>query len=329
MRPLIQHRKRLLQAIQIITFLAIAVWLLLSVDWNEAVGLLASADWRWLAAAAAALTLQTILSALRWRMTAGRLGITLSVPQAVQEYYLSLIVNQSLPGGVLGDAGRAVRARGQAGLMAAGQSVLFERLAGQIGLVAVLVGGLCAALVYPVDGSSARALVSGILWGFGIALIVATCAAIVFLWHKDSSSRVRRLLFPLYTCIFASEVRRPQMMLSLGTAICNVAAFGFCAAALGVHFGLITLAVLVPLILFAMLLPLSISGWGPREGVAAALFPIFGATAGQGLATSITFGLVFLVSVLPGLVLAWLRPNASVAGEHDDTKTGEPKCQSA
>ncbi|MEM1040852.1 MAG: lysylphosphatidylglycerol synthase transmembrane domain-containing protein [Pseudomonadota bacterium] len=314
---------------QIIAFVVIAVWLLLSVNWNEAVGLLASADWRWLIAAAAALTLQTVLSALRWRITAGRLSIVMSVPQAVEEYYLSLILNQSLPGGVLGDAGRAVRARGQAGLMAAGKSVIFERLAGQMGLVAVLVSGLCAAIFYPVEGGTAQALVKGALWSFGIVLLVVTATAVVFSWRTSLGSQMHKLLCPFYTCVFAPDVWRSQVTLSLGTAICNVAAFGFCAAALGVHFGLITLAVLVPLILFAMLLPLSISGWGPREGIAAALYPVFGATAGEGFATSIAFGLVFLASALLGLVLACLRPNASVIGPQDDTRTNKPKREPA
>jgi hypothetical protein len=57
-----------------------------------------------------------------------------------------------------------------------------------------------------------------------------------------------------------------------------------------------------------MLIPLSFSGWGLREGAAAALFPVAGLTAAQGLATSVAFGLVFLIAVLPGLVPLWLRP---------------------
>jgi hypothetical protein len=36
--------------------------------------------------------------------------------------------------------------------------------------------------------------------------------------------------------------------------------------------------------------------------VAAALFPITGATASAGLAASIAFGLVFLAAVLPGVI---------------------------
>jgi hypothetical protein len=59
-----------------------------------------------------------------------------------------------------------------------------------------------------------------------------------------------------------------------------------------------------------MLIPLSISGWGFREGAAAALLPLAGATASGGLASSVAFGLTFIAAVLPGLVFVWLKPQA-------------------
>jgi hypothetical protein len=68
-----------------------------------------------------------------------------------------------------------------------------------------------------------------------------------------------------------------------------------------------------------MLVPISISGWGLREGAASALFPIAGATATEGFATSVAFGLAFIVAVLPGvvplLVGRRLRPTDNQTGE--------------
>ena len=54
-----------------------------------------------------------------------------------------------------------------------------------------------------------------------------------------------------------------------------------------------------------MLLPVTVSGWGLREGAAAALFPLAGLTAAEGLAASVAFGVVLLVIALPGI--AFLR----------------------
>jgi hypothetical protein len=51
-----------------------------------------------------------------------------------------------------------------------------------------------------------------------------------------------------------------------------------------------------------MLIPVSISGWGLREGAAAALLPLSGVSPSGALAASVAFGLTFAASALPALV---------------------------
>ena len=99
--------------------------------------------------------------------------------------------------------------------------------------------------------------------------------------------------------------------MSLGTALLNVAGFACCAAAVGLALPPATALALVPLILLTMLIPITISGWGLREGAAAALLPLAGATAAEGLAASVAFGLAVLVAALPGIVAAGMATGAS------------------
>lgn len=94
-----------------------------------------------------------------------------------------------------------------------------------------------------------------------------------------------------------------SFLLSIATTLCNLAAFGFCAQAVGHGLPPAAIAAFVPLILLTMLVPLTISGWGLREGAAAALFPVAGASASGGLAASVVFGLVLILSTLPGLLV--------------------------
>lgn len=270
----------------------------LAVLWHLADGAgaarrLAQADAGWLVVAAAMLTVQTALSALRWRLTAAQLGITISRGAALREYWLSQVINQTLPGGILGDAGRALRQRGQAGLMAAGQAVVLERLAGQAGLLVVLLAGL--GLTWAVPG--------GLDWpdGSGWPLLAGMVAAGA---GTAALARARgRHAVALQRALAAPGVWPAQVALSLGTALCNVAAFGFCAWAVGAALPVAALAAVVPLILFAMVVPVTISGWGLREGAAAALFPLAGLSAAEGLAASLAFGLVLLATALPGVVV--------------------------
>jgi uncharacterized membrane protein YbhN (UPF0104 family) len=99
-----------------------------------------------------------------------------------------------------------------------------------------------------------------------------------------------------------------------------VAGFTFAAWAIGFQLSFLVALAVVPMILTAMLLPLTISGWGLREGVAVALFPLVGATATQGLVASMTFGVICLLAALPGLVFTRSsgnhRPEAGVDTEN-------------
>jgi uncharacterized membrane protein YbhN (UPF0104 family) len=280
-------------------------------DGPEAARSLVEADWRWLALAFAALNAQTVLSALRWKLTASQFGITINARKAIGEYYLSQIVNQSLPGGMIGDAGRAVRSRGQAGLLAAGQAVVFERLAGQIAMFTLLAVAFAATFAIPggLDWPSWLATPVAIVLLAGISLPVIAQVA------THLPGKIGRAMHgagaALVHALAARSVLPGQVVLSIGTTFCNVAAFAFCARAVGVDLGLAEAAALVPLILFTMLVPISMSGWGLREGAAAALLPLAGATASGGLAASIAFGLTFVASVLPGFVVLWLSPRAT------------------
>jgi uncharacterized membrane protein YbhN (UPF0104 family) len=110
----------------------------------------------------------------------------------------------------------------------------------------------------------------------------------------------------LWRALFAPAVRSRQIVLNLAAVVCNIAGFGACIYAVGIAMPIPAIMALVPLILLAMVIPLTISGWGLREGAAAALFPLAGASASDGLAASIAFGMVFLATVVPGLALLWL-----------------------
>ena len=159
----------------------------------------------------------------------------------------------------------------------------------------------------------------GLDWPRWVALPVAlaiACAVALpgVLWSAArlpgaTGRAVRGFRDAIVAAIMSKGVLARQVTLSFGTALCNLLAFVLCAAALGVALPLVAVVTILPLVLFAMLVPVSISGWGLREGAASALFPIVGATAAEGFATSVAFGLVFIAAVLPGLIPVLLGRN--------------------
>lgn len=308
-RPLPRRVVPVLQAALAVGLLAL-LWQ--AADGPAALASLKAADWRWLALGLAALSLQTVLSALRWQLTARQFGIALGTGHAIREYYLAQVVNQSLPGGMIGDAGRAVRARAQAGLLASGQAVVFERLAGQIAMFLTLAVGFGVTWALPggLDWPAwlAGPLALALALGLALPLLIRGAARLPGATGRAAAglrATVRRALM-------SGAALPGQIWLSLGTTLCNLAAFAFCARAVGVDLGPGAVAALVPLILVTMLIPLSISGWGLREGAAAALLPLAGATASGGLAASVAFGLTFAVASLPGIALIWAAPRPPV-----------------
>jgi hypothetical protein len=60
---------------------------------------------------------------------------------------------------------------------------------------------------------------------------------------------------------------------------------------------------LAMLVLLAMSVPVSLGGWGPREGVAAWAFAITGLGAVRGVETATMYGILSLAAVLPGAVV--------------------------
>ncbi|MDG4647787.1 lysylphosphatidylglycerol synthase transmembrane domain-containing protein [Roseibacterium sp. SDUM158017] len=301
-----------LRVAQLAMAAALLAFLWRAADGPAAARSLASAEWPWLAAAFLALTLQTLLSALRWRLTAAQLGISLGRGHAVREYYLAQVVNQSLPGGMIGDAGRALRARGQAGLLASGLAVAFERLAGQVAMFLAMTAAFIATIAMPGGLEWPRWLAVPvallILGGAASPIVLLGAARLPGAVGRSAASFWRKL----HLALAARGVLSRQVALSVGTTVCILGAFAFCAEAVGVRLELSEVLGLVPIILFTMLIPLTVSGWGLREGAAAALFPLAGASASAGLAASVAFGLVFIVTVLPGLLFLSRKPVADV-----------------
>ncbi|MBZ5740614.1 lysylphosphatidylglycerol synthase domain-containing protein [Nocardioides mangrovi] len=207
-----------------------------------------------LAAALAVTGVTTLCCAIRWRA----LGGTLPLREAVATYYRSQFLNATLPGGVVGDVGRAVRH----GTL----PVVADRGLGQ----AVQVGA--AGTVLLATAWVPGAVVAGLL-------------------------------------LLGAAARWPRVVLtSLVASVGHVAVFLVAARAVGSDASLARLLPLAFVVLVAAAIPLSVAGWGPREGVAAWAFAAAGLGAAEGAAVAATYGVLSLVATLPGGLLLLPTP---------------------
>jgi uncharacterized membrane protein YbhN (UPF0104 family) len=96
-----------------------------------------------------------------------------------------------------------------------------------------------------------------------------------------------------------------------------VATFLVAARTAGITMSTMRLLPLALLVLLAMTIPLSMGGWGLREGAAAWVFTLAGLSAAEGVSTAVVYGVLVLVASLPGavvLAITWLRRAPAVSG---------------
>lgn len=273
--------------------LAIALWL---VEPAEVFERLKTVQWPWLLLALAITPLQVWLSAWRWQFTVKRLGGRLPVGYAMREYYLATLVNQLVPGGVVGDAGRALRYRQRMpSTTLAIHGVMIERLSGQ--LVLLLMGLVLLAVWLPPPSPGVP----------GLALAAVALVAVVLIWFLAQAPVVSRwwsgFSQHVGSALFSRAAWPVQFVSSLLVIGSYLAVFWCLAMGLGLAVAIDNAGLLLALctvLLMSMAIPLTVAGWGVREGTAAVLWPLAGMEAESGMALAVCYGLLVLVSALPG-----------------------------
>ena len=258
----------------------------------------------WLFALVLALAVQILLGALRWRQIVLHCGVPIPAPTALRYMLIASFFNQTLPSTVGGDAARIwFVARSGAGWQAATYSVVVDRIVGLavlVLIVAVCLPWLLDLVRDPLGRASVLAVSS--------AGIVAT---IVFLFVGQARWRwldrwwiTRHIAGAAAIALkVVSSWRSAGAVVALSIAIhlLTVTAV-WCAArtvAAPLEFG--TALLLVPLVMLVATVPISIAGWGVREGAMMAGFAYAGLLEADGLIVSVLYGAgLFAVGAIGG-----------------------------
>ena len=285
---------------------------------------LRAVTWQAVVAAVTLTALTTVCSAWRWRVVARALGVDIGLPGAVCAYYRSLFLNSVLPGGILGDVHRAVTHGRRAGDVARGvRAVAWERLCGQV-IQAVVTAVVLLTLPSPV-----RPALPYVLAGLAGA---AGCAALVV---RGAARRGRSRLTRAARAV-ATDLRRdllvpgvwPQLTLASVLVVAgHTATFVIAARVAGCTAPLGELVALLMVVQTAVVIPLSIGGWGPREGAAAWAFAAAGLGAANGVTVATLYAVVMLAAVTPGAGLLLgdaIRRRRRSPGHSDESRGPDP-----
>jgi len=275
-----------------------------------------------LALAVAMLCLNYPLGGLRWWCVVRGLGRSAPAGLLIGLFWLGGLVGQFLPS-PLGDTLRVwTAARRGMQLGTAVRSALFERLLmvfALLLLIAVTEPMLQTRVGAAVPTRIARLLLAdGVI---GLAVFALADLLLAPLRHlplvgmvADLSAEFRRLLAsPWSPAVYAA--------LLLGHLNLIFTA-GIVGAALALPLSAGDYLAIMPVATVATILPVSIGGWGVREGVLIAMLGTMGVPAEAALVFSLLYGLCIAASSLPALAFLWRRGDvhatarAAVAAEH-------------
>jgi uncharacterized membrane protein YbhN (UPF0104 family) len=243
----------------------------------------------------------TAVSAYRWQLIMRNLGFGQTFLFYWDSYFKGMFFNQGLPTSIGGDAIRVldVARRGfrKRDVLV---GVAIDRLTG---LGALLLLALIAHLVNP--DLLPEKVYRPILWLLAAGLL--GFASLSFLGRLSWLSRQPQLavLKTVSDRLLQAVSLHRVLLLTSSLLVPLLAMLAFFAAgrALGLRYDLLTYFAIVPPALVLTVVPISIAGWGVREGVLVGLFSLIGADRTVVLMMSLVYGMLLILVSLPGLVV--------------------------
>ena len=287
--------------IRVVVTVTILTLILRSIDAQHAWNVLRHARLDLLALALLMQFGSTAISAYRWQIIMHNLDFGQSLSFYWRSYFKGMFFNQGLPTSIGGDALRVLDVAGRGFRKRdALYGVFVDRI---IGLGALMSLTLFAYIFGPdlLPMQVYRPILLLIAAGF-IGL-----AGAFFLRRMSWLDRYPKLAIlrvisaRLYQALSS---HRLQLMAS-SLLIPVLAMLGFFATgwALGLRYDLMIYFAVVPPALVLTVIPVSIAGWGVREGALIGLFSLIGANKTIVLMMSLLYGLTLIVVSLPGLVI--------------------------
>jgi uncharacterized membrane protein YbhN (UPF0104 family) len=236
--------------------------------------------------------LQYFLSAWRWYFIASRTKSRIDYKDAIKFYYISGFLNNILPTGILGDIYRSINIKingeTKGNILQSLQSVVFERLSGQITLAITFIISL--SLFFFINEKFTAFYYVG---GF---IIIVFLLIKLFYRYKQNNKYITNFKY-----IFSGKLFYKHFFLSLIIVLTYITTYIICAYSLDLNIDIFSFFVFAPIILFSMTLPVSIGGWGVRETTALAISFLLGLTVSASVTVAIVYGLTNFLCSLPGM----------------------------
>lgn len=241
------------------------------------------------------------VATLRWFFIMSKIGFTEPFVFYLKSFFKGAFFNQGLPTSIGGDGLRILDCAAKSGSTEdAVFGVFIDRI---IGLAGLLLLNLFALLLD-------HTLLPTRIYFPLLILLTLLCTGLVLLFflrkagvlggHRYLGFLAR--LSERYAQVYCStRAVTLQTGLSVLTHLLSMSAFFVIGSSLGLDYSLAVYLALVPPVILLTILPISLAGWGVREGAMVGFFVLIGAEKSLVLSFSILYGLLALVASIPGL----------------------------
>ena len=248
----------------------------------------------------------TYLAAYRWRLIMKELVFDEKLSYYVKSYFKGTFFNQVLPSSIGGDAVRVIDLT-QKGYdkKDAFYGVFVDRV---VGLVGLLVLNLLATLLfYGIFEDQFSALLI-LITSVGIAgfFFLFALDKINFLKNYTFLNLFYRLGKRLNSLYDTKTVLFNHIVISVVVHLLTVIAMFALALSIDFHLSFETFLIAVPPVFLLTIVPISLAGWGIREGAMVGIFLLVGADETKVLAMSILYGILLILASVPGAYF-WIK----------------------
>lgn len=242
-----------------------------------------------------------LIASCRWYLIMRLLDFNETLSFFMKSYFKGTFFNQALPSSIGGDALRVIEL-GKSGYSKkeAFYGIFIDRI---IGLQGLLLLNLFA-------NFSNRDLLPEWLFTLINIICVSAIAGMFVLVLLRKITRLRELPVLGLAYHLSKRFRRVysnapniciQTGLSLVIHLLSILSIHMIATALGMDYGLMVFMVVFPPVILLTLVPISLAGWGVREGAMIGIFMLLGATKETVLSLSVLYGFIVILCSLPGM----------------------------
>ena len=310
--------------LKILVSVGLISWLLSRADLAQIWQTIQTADFGLLSLAFSMFYIAYFLSARRWQLLLGALGVQARLWTLVQSFSIAILFNNFLPSTIGGDAYRMYDSfRMGAGKSRAIAVVFIDRVIGLSALILLaftvsLFAGEAASKIpllrlFLLGAMAGVVLLAWIVFGSGGKVLMRLTQG-----QNTLMKIIHGIMGKLYYGFHLFEGRSDVLFRAVGLSLLiqiNVVIHALIITrALQIEVPVLAMFIIVPLSTLIMTAPISINGIGLRESIFVFFFGLYGVAPEQALAFAfISFGMIIAQGVVGGVVLMLRRRTDALA----------------